>query len=229
MWFIVLVFLSAVACQTTPGDLATAIETFPPETDTPVNETDSPETTWATFTHEEISLSLEVPDGWEAETNEEGIILAEHMGTMETGGVLDSVQVHCFIHPVIDSATPRNSNRALQILSKILTDPTYVDPEDRVNEPVGFTWDSYDAAYYLLNNGDDSLKMLLALAVSQQRLVACSISAPWRHAARIRQSVPTVLSTLIVNGHQLDGSSLDDLPDPLEFPDYNPELTAEAP
>jgi hypothetical protein len=229
MWFIVLVCMSAVACQMTPGDPATESETLPPETDTPVNETDSPETTWATFTHEGISLSLQIPRGWEAETNEEGIILAEHMGTMETGGVLDSVQVHCFIHPVIDSATPEVSNRALQILSKILTDPTYINPDDRVNEPVGFTWDGYDAAYYLLNNGDDSLKMLLALAVSDQRLVACSISAPWRLAARIRRLVPTVLGSLTINGHQLEASSLDELPDPLEFPDYPLEATAEAP
>lgn len=229
MWLIVLVCLSAAACQTTPGDPATERVTPTPETDATLNGTASSEPAWATFTREGISLSIEIPRGWEAETNEEGIILAEHMGTMETGGVLDSVQVHCFVHPVTDSAAPEASNRALQILSKILTDPTYIQPDDRVNEPVGFSWDSYDAAYYLLNNGYGSLKMLLALAVSEQRLVACSISAPWRLAARIRRLVPAVLGSLTVNGHQLEASSLNDLPDPLEFPEYPVEATAEAP
>jgi hypothetical protein len=230
MWFVVLVCLSAVACQTTTDDPTTEGATPSPQTEAPPNGTAAPENAWTElFTRDGITLTIRIPRGWVAETNDEGVILAEHMGTMETGGVLDGVQVHCFIHPVSDSATPEGRNRAVQILSKIVTDPTYINPDDMVNEPVGFTWDGYDAAYYLLNNGDDSLKMLLALAVSDQRLVACSISAPWRLSARIRGSVPTVLSTLTINGHQLDGSSLHDLPDPLEFPDYPLETTAETP
>ena len=101
--------------------------------------------------------------------------------------------------------------------------------EAKASEPVGFTWDVYDAAYYLLNHGNGNLKILQALVVSEQQLVACSISAPWDLAERIRRSVPAVLSTLTINGHQLDASSLDALPDPLAFPDYPLEATAEAP
>ena len=187
------------------------------------------DTRWATFTRAGISLGLRVPKGWEADTNDAGIILAEHMGTMETGGVLDSVQVHCFVHLVEGEATADDHNQAWEILSKIVADPAYIDSNDSVSGPVGFTWDDYDAAYYLLNNGDGSLKILLALAVSDEQLVACSISAPWRMAARIRSLAPAVLGSLTVNGHRLDSSALHNLPDPLEFPNYHPEVTAEAP
>lgn len=229
IWLFVLVVLSAAACQTTPTSSAATADGViaPPDPDVP--DTITRENAWVDFTLNSVSLSLRVPDGWEADTTDEGIVLAEHIGTMESGGVLDSVQVHCFVHPVNGMATPDSSNRAWAILTKIVNDREYVGANDMVSNPEGFTWDNYDAAYYLLNNGDGSLKMVLALAVSEEQLVACSISAPLQLAARIRLSVPIVLSSLTVNGHRLDGSSLDSLPDPLEFPDHRPEMTADTP
>jgi len=222
-----LICLSAAACQTAlPESTATAAGvTDPPETDAPIEATVTRDSGWVNFSAGSLSLSLRVPAGWEVDTNDEGIVLAEHIGTMESGGVLDSVQVHCFIHPVDDMITPDESNRAVDILDQIIHDQAYIGPNDVVSTPVGFTWDSYDAAYYLLNNGDGDLKMLLALAISDEDLIACAISAPHPLAARIRRSVPIVLKSLTVNGHQLDSASLDRLPDPLVFP----EATADVP
>jgi hypothetical protein len=225
IWLFFMVCLSVAACQTTVGETA-----IPSETPTPATgRTTTPEAEWAHFTFEDIRLALEIPHGWEADTDNEGIVLAEHMGSMETGGVLDGVQVHCFVHPVDELAPPEQGNRAVQILNRILANPSYINPNDSVSSPQGFTWDRYDAAYYLLNDGDYSLKMLLALAISSERLVVCSITAPWRQEARIRPLVPRVLNSLTVNGHRLDGASLDEIPDPLEFPDYSVQATAEAP
>ena len=228
IWLFVLVCMSAAACQTTSPTSTTTADTMtePPDTEVPAV---TRETAWVNFALEGVRLSLRIPYGWEGDTTDEGIVLAEHIGDMTSGGVLDSVQVHCFVHPVDGMTTPDELNQALDIVSKIVHDQSYISPNDRVSTPVGFTWDGYDAAYYLLNNGDGSLKLMLALAISAENLVACSISAPDGLAGRIRRAVPEVLESLTVNGRRLDGSSLHELPDPLVFPDMIPEVTADVP
>ncbi len=223
IWLFVLVCLSAAACQGTSPTTATANGvTEPPDTDLP-SVTEEP--TWVHFTLDDVRMSLRVPAGWEGDTTDQGIVLAEDAGAMGT----DGVKVHCFVHLISNSIPTVNSNLALVSLDEIIHDQSYISPNDVVSTPAGFTWDGYEAAYYLLNDSYGNLKIMLALAISDQNLVACSISAPARLADKIRRAMPQVMDSLTVNGHRLDGASLDEIPDPLAFPDAAPEITADSP
>ena len=195
--------------------------TEPPDTDVPAV---TAEPTWVHFALDGVRLSLRVPPGWEGDTTDQGIVLAEDIGTMGA----DGVKVHCFVHLVSNIVTPVSGNLALDSLDQIIHDQSYIMPNDVVSTPAGFTWDSYDAAYYLLNDSDGTLKMVVALAISDQYLVACSIGAPAGVADKIRETMPEVMGSLTVNGHRLASASLNEIPDPLTYPDAAPEVTAEA-
>jgi hypothetical protein len=166
-------------------------------------------------------------------TSQEGIVLAERVGTMQMGGQQVGVQVVIFVHSTEDFplSTPTGANVAWTVLNQVLTHPYEynIGESAAVSQPVGFDWDGYDAAYYLLNDGEGSLKMVLGLAMPDNQLLGCNISAPAHLATRIRRSLPTVLSSLTVNGHRLDSSSLDELPDPLDFPESQSEVASDAP
>jgi hypothetical protein len=137
-----------------------------------------------------------------------------------------------FVHSTADLplSTPTGANVAWAVLNQVLTHPYdyNIDESATVSDPVGFQWDGYDAAYYLLNDGEGSLKMVLGLAMPDNQFIGCNISAPAHLATRIRRSLPTVLSSLTVNGHRLDSSSLEELPDPLDFPENQPASTADG-
>ncbi|MBZ0286421.1 MAG: hypothetical protein K8I30_02320, partial [Anaerolineae bacterium] len=88
-----------------------------------------------------------------------------------------------------------------------------------VSAPAGFEWDGQDAAYYLLNDGDGNLSVLIAIAISApQRLVVCRFSSPAKQAGQIRAMLPEVLGSLRINGTSMNMDALDGLPDPLHFP-----------
>jgi hypothetical protein len=92
-----------------------------------------------------------------------------------------------------------------------------------VSEPVGFSWDGRDAAYYLLTNQDEVKTIVIAVEVNrdEDQLVVCNVSMPASEEARVRDMLPEVLNGLRINGVEMDGMALENLPNPLGFLDYD--------
>jgi hypothetical protein len=175
---------------------------------------------WATHNGTGINLKIKVPDGWDTYNTESGIVLSEHMGTAETGGVLEGILVYVFVPETVDFDLPdaNQHNLAWSMLKEVVHDDDYVG-NALASEPQAFEWDGNEAAYYLLNNRDGTLTMLLAVELStSHRMVVCHISTLEEHADRIRSFLPQVLGTLTIDGLQMDDAALYNLPNPLNFP-----------
>jgi hypothetical protein len=178
---------------------------------------------WADLSSDGVELRLKVPSGWQARSMDNGILVAQEFTPMYVGDIhhLRGLQFHLFIHPMTEFNLPVDTtNAAESILNQIVRIPDYVGGA-AVSTPRGFHWDQYEAAYYLLNAGDGTLTMLLALVLQNPpRLIVCNINAPTEKAAHIRTALPLIFRDFSVNGTQLDVSALYRLPFPLEFPHF---------
>ncbi|MCL4255309.1 MAG: hypothetical protein KJ043_16230, partial [Anaerolineae bacterium] len=113
-------------------------------------------------------------------------------------------------------------NRALNTLTRILAHPDYVG-DATVSSPLPFMWGNLECAYYLMDNGEGNLTIVIGILDPQtNHLVTVSMSAPQDQQARIRAMLPTLLDGLTINNYTLSGVVLDDiLPNPLVFPRHN--------
>ncbi len=174
-----------------------------------------------------IRLGIGVPWGWKAHQTAGGLVMTEHYTSVQITGM----EVHIFVHPVEGFDLPTgDANDALAVLKQILQKPDYLGKAS-ASAPQGFEWDGHDAAYYLLNTGDGNVTMLLALMLqSPPQLVVCNISSPDERAQSIRVMLPNLLGSLTINGLSMDLEAVNELPNPLDFPDYEaqPESTVEA-
>lgn len=172
----------------------------------------------------DIALTLPYPSEWESYTTEYGVVLAEYLGSVATEGQLGGILIHLFVPPLneMDLPVSDNDNRALNILSKILAYPDYVG-DATVSTPLPFIWDNFECAYYLMDNGEGNLTIVIGILDPQtNRLVTVSMSAPQDQQARIRTMLPILLDGLVINNYALSGVVLDDiLPNPLVFPRHN--------
>jgi hypothetical protein len=169
----------------------------------------------------DLRLSIVVPAGWETYNTEAGIVLNEHIGSATLDQPLNGVLVHIFVPNMGDFTYPdsADANLAWAILKQVVSNPDYIG-NALVSDPVAFDWDDYAAAYYLLNNRDETVTMLLALGMPERdHLVVCHVSVPERQAERIRAVLPDLLASLTINGTLIDAAALRDLPDPLLFPE----------
>ncbi len=81
-----------------------------------------------------------------------------------------------------------------------------------------------------MNSGKGTVGIVLAVTSPlRHRLVAFNISAPVSKAAAIRPILPTLLKNLTINGVSYDGGDLSRLPDPLDFPQRNPDVLKVSP
>jgi hypothetical protein len=171
-----------------------------------------------------VRLGMEVPTGWKAHKTQGGLLMTEFYDPSNMMGLL----VHVFVFSTDDFNIPNGNdvNVALAVLNQVVLLPKYVQG-GTVSDPQGFNWDNHDAAYYLLNNGDGSVGMLVAVAVeTPQRLVVCNISSPWRSSQTIRVMLPYLLGNLSINGDTMDLRAVNELPNPLPFPSYQPKAEA---
>lgn len=175
---------------------------------------------WTRHNAGAVSLKVIVPDGWETYNTPAGIVLNEHMGSSAPDSPLRGFLIHIFVptDAGFDMAPADNVNLAWFVLNQVVTNPDYIGSA-LVSPPVAFDWDHHEAAYYLLNNRDNTVTMLLALALpDRNNLVVCHVSAPESQAARIRMLLPDLLASLTIDGRHIRPDALRDLPDPLEFP-----------
>lgn len=172
----------------------------------------------------DIALTLPYPKDWESYTTEYGVVLAEYLGSVATEGQLGGILIHLFVPPLegVDLPISDTDNRALFILKEILAHRDYVG-DATVSTPLPFVWDNFDCAYYLMDNGEGNLTIVIGILDPQtNHLVTVSMSAPQDQQARIRAMLPTLLDGLVINDDTLSGAILDDiLPNPLVFPRHN--------
>lgn len=172
----------------------------------------------------DISLTLPYPQTWESYTTEYGVVLAEYLGSIATEGQLSGILIHLFVPPLdgVNLLLSDTTNRALLILNEILAHPDYVG-DATVSPPVPFMWDEFECAYYLMDNGEGNLTIVIGiLDPKTNRLITVSTSAPQDQQGRIRAMLPDLLDGLTINNTVLSGSVLDQiLPDPLIFPHHD--------
>ncbi len=170
---------------------------------------------------ESVDLSIAVPDGWQAQPTDGGILLARYFDTMQGDHKLTDMQVHLFVHRIdaFDSLAADRANNALEILKHVVEQPTYIG-EAVASSPIPLA-SQPEAAYYLLNNRNESITLMIGMTVRDPlRLVGLNISAPFDQADKIRSLLPVLLTKIRVNDSSIDARLIDALPDPLIFPAY---------
>jgi hypothetical protein len=175
-----------------------------------------------------VQLAIEIPHGWDVQRTGDGLLIAEYFSTIEAGTMPKGMQIHLFVHSLDGFKLPdsHDTNVAWAVLEQIIDKPEYIGNAS-VSAPTGFEWDGHDAAYYLLNNNDGNLSVLVAVALlSPKRLVVCNFSSPAQQADGIRAMLPQILSSLTIDGVRMDIAALHNLPDPLHFPEAD---AADAP
>ena len=210
-----LLILSIASCQALSAKDSGAVQQYL------ADKTVATAEQWTHHDDGEVSLSIVVPKGWETYNTSAGIVLNEYMGSGAPGVPLRGFLIHIFVPYVKRLRMPepdQQVNYAWYVLKQVVHDPDYVG-DALVSEPVAFQWDQYDAAYYLLNNRDQTVTMLLALEIPDHtHMVVCHISVPEDQATRIRRLLPDLLSTLTIDDHLVGDDALHNLPDPLVFP-----------
>jgi hypothetical protein len=216
-----LVFFSLAACQLFTGDsrINGDHQLTPAAAESTRSYRPSAGDHWSVYHNTEISLKIKVPSGWETFHTDAGIVLTERVGSVSSSVILEGILVHVFIPTTDEFTFPESDdvNVAWAILSQVVAMPEYVGSA-LVSDPVAFNWDHHDAAYYLLNNRNNTVTLLLALGLPGHNLVVCHISSPVEQADRIRPLLPQLLESLTVNDQPIDATALHHLPDPLVFP-----------
>lgn len=175
-----------------------------------------------------IRIGLGVPPGWAGDTVD-GLVIAEHFGSMDGGIPTPGMLVYVFVPPLdrFEVPEPTATNVAQHVLTQVVQMPTEIGVDVTASSPSPFRWAQHDAAYYLLNSSDGAKTLVLALEVVENgQLVVVNLSAPAAQVNRIRAMLPFIMDGLTVNGERLLGSDLDVLPDPLVFPARNDDAAS---
>lgn len=178
-----------------------------------------------------VQIAVGIPEGWYGSKMDGGILIAEQRGSMHNSGKLLGMQIYVFVHS-ISSFPPditSDDHPAQSILERIVTQPSMVG-DSAVSHPETFTWDGNDAAYYLLNDKNKNVSLVMAVMLTDQaQLVAINISCPRSKADAIRKALPELLDELWVNNTLMSTTVLDALPDPLLFPKYPEQVQTVTP
>lgn len=169
-----------------------------------------------------VQINMRVPPGWNGRKMDDGILIAEQRGSLHNTGKLMGMQVFIFVHAVNEFPIPvdNESHPARRILRQIISEPALMG-DSAVSDPQSFIWDGNDAAYYLVNDTNKNVSLVMAVVIANEaQLVAINISCPSDRAASIREALPELLADLWVNGALMSASGIDALPDPLVFPVY---------
>jgi hypothetical protein len=169
-----------------------------------------------------VQINMRVPPGWNGRKMDDGILIAERKSSLHNPGKLMGMQVYVFVHGVEEfpASISKDAHPAQRILEKIISRPDLVG-DSAVSEPKTFTWDGNDAAYYLVNDTNENVSLVMAIVVANQsQLVTINISCPSDRADSIRESLPDLLANLWVNDALMSYQGVEALPDPLIFPVY---------
>jgi hypothetical protein len=193
--------------------------TFVAQVSTAPPPTNAATTRWLETEMNDVQVGMWRPDDWESDARE-GLVVAEP----SEEGILVYVFVPSMSEFAISTDVP---NYALSVLNQVAQMPIHNGRDAAVSEPMGFEWDSYQAAYYMISTGDGVRILVLALAIpNEPKVVVCTISTTTANKMRIREALPWLLDGLMIDGTSLRGESLSILPDPLPFPRYHQQYSA---
>ncbi len=179
---------------------------------------------WLEVNIEGIELGLWLPAGWVADV-QEGLILAEHYTTFQSGDpMFTGMIVHIFVPPLdtfeIPAELSDDHNMALMVLSQAIHKPDMIGSAT-ASDPQGFTWGAHDAAYYLLTSPDGMQTLVMAIALPERRLLVLSLSTPMEYTPEsggMRDTIAALLEGITVNGVTLHSADLTVLPADFDFP-----------
>lgn len=212
------------ACQMNadePGNapIVTPTAAVPPTTETSF----ASQTVRAFISGVEIGVSL--PEDWQVDEYH-GLLMVEHAGKH------DGMSIYLFVPQMDDfqlNEAELEDNVALAALREVVQMPSAIGTNVSISEPQHFQWDDCEAAYYLLSSDDGTRSLVMAIEVTDEnRLVVLNITMPEDQASLIREKLPLLLDGLTINGDHLTGIALEELPDPLPFPEYQPVQTEAA-
>lgn len=225
-WLIIIGIFGLVGCRPSNPPDDSAIISRSAEEQTPSDRVE--------FSVNGATVSFAYPEDWEFYSTEFGVVVAESLGRVAEDGRLGGLLMHVWAPPLNDfSISASDTNRARAILEQITGNPSYVGGAN-VTIPRPFDWGGIEAAYYLLDNVEGNVTVVLGVILpGETQLIAASISAPKDQAHRVRAQIPRLLDGLMVNDVLLSGETLDEtLPYPLSFPTDappTPEHTAGIP
>ncbi len=175
---------------------------------------------WLEVEIEGVELGLWVPPGWVADV-QDGLILAEHFTTLQSGDQLFSGMVVYIFVPSLDTfEIPADlgddHNMAWMVLSQAINKPEMLGSA-AASEPQAFTWGAHNAAYYLLTNPDGMQTLVMGIALPSRRLLVLNLSAPPEYVP-MREAVTALLDGITVDGVMLHSADLTALPANFDFP-----------
>lgn len=241
--FILLLLVLITACSPTPVEEPNLAVTNPTDTtwhmNTILTPTLSPHGS-VEFIVDGVEIAIDKPANWELFSTQDGVILSENVGGIEQVGVLHGMFIYVWVPPLesmsevgtsVPASTPhangtREGNLAWNILNKVITDPVFIG-DASAYAPVAFVWDNHEAAYYLANERNEKVMIVLGVMLAgSQRMVASTIAAPANSSPQLRATMLQMLGSLRVGEHTFSAETLaQHLPDPLQFPDYQPAIT----
>ncbi len=173
---------------------------------------------------DDITLEVDIPELWTSHISEEHIILMEMSQPIDEHGAINGVIVNIWLPQKadLDPSASATTTTAEELLGRVLDSPDLV-ASAAVSTPVSFRWHQYDSAYYLLNNGDGNVTLVLALTSAHtDRMIALNLSTNTKNTARLLPTLSMVLEKMHINGTKLDASLVNHLPSELPVPVHNP-------
>ena len=178
------------------------------------------ETTWLQTKTAGIELGLWKPAGWAADTTG-GLALVEQVSPVNNNpAAMEGVVVNFFFPDLgnfeMDAAS---QNHAMDIMTQAAVLPEVRQSAIAISEPASFAWRDHDAAYYLLTGRGDTRTLVIGIFLPEKdKLLAINISMPSGEVSAVRDRLPALFADFMIDGIELDGADLDNLPNPLVFP-----------
>ena len=176
-----------------------------------------------------VSVTMETLPGWSAYTTaKHQLVLSEHAQPVAEDGLYHGISMHIWLPEMQQPVTGGTSNTLSDMLRRIIQ-TTRTGTQAAISDPQTFEWAGNEAAYYLLNNGDDNVSMILAVRLPDNHgYLALNASTSLQDSSRLPEMLPDVLASLRVNDVALGNDGLDRLPQVLSVPNFNPEAAMEA-
>lgn len=176
-----------------------------------------------------VSVTMETLSGWNAYTTaRHQLVLSEHPQPVSEDGVYNGISLHIWLPDMQQPLTAGTPNTLSDMLRRIIQ-TTRTGTQAAISDPQTFEWSGNEAAYYLLNNGDDNVSMILAVRLPDEHgYLALNASTSLDESSRLPETLPQLLASLRVNDVAFGNDGLETLPQVLSVPGYNQEAAMEA-
>jgi len=196
-----LLLLLMVACQP---------ESIPTPTLAPTETAD--------FTIDKTHISLMMLPGWRAYTDEAHIILARQSAPDEVSDVVVTIW-----QPNLDLT----DDSLITALSTITT-RLRRDNQTVTSNPVPFQWAGHDAAHYVIDTGDDTVTLIMALRLADDQIVAINVNGVDRELSFVQETLPRLFAQFRVQDQLVGNTDLLTLSQVINVPQLNPEAAIQA-